>query len=87
MKNNVSTRSDGNVLHIILPSLLKIMNQRIGPQASFNLTNLRRAIADQEGTSIDHASSFGGSQQRCVKIPRRLVSTDILAIIDKGKDC
>lgn len=84
MKNNVSTRHHGNVMHIILPKLLAVMKRSVGPEASFNLTKLRKAISEQEGASVDHSSCFDGAQRKCVKIPRDIVDDDVIALIDKG---
>ncbi len=51
MKPKVATRSQGNVIHVILPEIIDLMKQQIGPQASFSITKLRKALAEHEGTS------------------------------------
>ena len=83
MKNNVSTKHHGNVMHILLRKLLAMMNKSIGPEASFNLTKLRKAISEQDAVSIDNSSYFDGAQQKSVKIPRDIID-DVTALIDKG---
>ena len=84
MRNNVSTRHHGDVMHIILPDLLAMMKKRVGLQASFNLTKLRKAVSEQEGASVNHSGCFGGAQRKCVKIPRSIVDNSVVALIDKG---
>lgn len=85
MKNDVQTRADKHsCLHVILPELLTFIKQELGPQGSLNITKLRKAISEMEGTSVDHSGAFGGTQRRCVKIPREKMPNDVLQLIDNG---
>ena len=83
VKHDVKSR-DGQCLHIILPEVLTFIKQRLGPKGTFNLTKLRRQISEMPGTSVDHSGSFGGTQRRCVKIPRVLVPNNTLELVDEG---
>ena len=83
VKHDVKSR-DGQCLHIILPEVLTFIIQRLGPKGTFNLTKLRRQISEMPGTSVDHSGSFGGTQRRCVKIPRVLVPNNTLELVDEG---
>lgn len=70
-------------MHFILPDVINMLRKNLGPQASFDLQNLRQAI-DREGASINHSSVFDGAQRRCVKIPRSIADRDVLVVIDAG---
>ena len=80
-----ATKEDEHALHLILPEVLEIIKKRTDQHTSFNLTKLRRSISGySEGTSVDHSGVFGGTQRRCIKIPRSIVDKDLLDLIDKG---
>ena len=84
MKHAVKTRRESDALHLILQDVVNIVTTRLGPQASFNFTKLRKEIAKQRGTSVNHSSVFNGAQRKCVKIPRDIIDKDVIAAIDKG---
>jgi hypothetical protein len=86
MKPSVQTRNDDPTIHLVLPEVLSIIKQKLGPKGCFNLTKLRKDIAEKEATSIDHSGTFQGTQRRCVKVPRKLICEEALNLIDKGID-
>lgn len=84
LKADVKTRS-GQCLYVILPEVMQLIKERIGPvEGSFSLSKLRKEISQLSGASIGHSATFEGVQRRCVKIPRNLVPKDVLSAIDAG---
>ncbi|CAB4045114.1 Hypothetical predicted protein, partial [Paramuricea clavata] len=87
VRKNVTARYERNpCIHVILPDLLKLIEDRLKPAiVSFNQSKLRKSIGHYDGTSVDHTAIFEGVQRRCVKIPRSIINDDVLQLIDRGK--
>ena len=86
MRHKVATRSQEHVIHVILPEVVELLKLKIGPQASFSVPSLRKALSEQKNTSVNHSGVFDGVQRKCVKIPRDLISKDVMVLIDKGNE-
>ncbi len=67
------------------PDHLKGVDQSVASYWDFKeYITVRDDLLFKGDRLIDHSGVFGGTQRRCIKIPRSIVDKDLLDLIDKG---